>query len=108
MTWEKGKSGNPGGRDGKKLIRRAFMNCLSVSEAEKIAQPIIAKAQKGDLEAATFIRDTCDGKPKQEIDINDERSSNLAERFEEILLSAARTADAVHPARGEGGIGRVN
>lgn len=107
--WEKGQqSANPGGRPKTKLIRQGFLNCLSLSEVEKMAKPVIAKAQNGDVEALTFIRDTIDGKPKQEIEVNDERSSNLAERFEEILLSAARTADAVHPARGEGGIGRVN
>lgn len=109
MPWEKGQSGNPGGRSGQKFMRRALLSCLSFSEAEKIGQAIVTKAQKGDLEAATFIRDTIDGKPKQEIDVTDERSSsNLAQRFEEILARASGEAAAVHTAEREGGTRRVN
>lgn len=109
MQWVKGQSPNAGGRPKTKLFRQAFLNCLSFSEVEKVAKSIVAKAQDGDLDAAEFVRDTVDGKPKQEIDISDERSSNnLAERLEQILASAAGQADAVHTAKRESGTGRVN
>ena len=106
--WVKGQSGNPGGSEKQKLFRRALRDVLTYDRAKKIAEKVVQKAEDGDLWAANMVADRLDGKPKQEIDISDERSSNLAERFEEILLSAARTADAVHPARGEGGTSRVN
>lgn len=106
--WVKGQSGNPGGLEKQKLFRRALRDVLTYDRAKKIAEVVVSKAEAGDLWAANMVADRLDGKPKQEIDINDERSSNLAERFEEILSSAAQAVDAVHKPRGEGGTSRVN
>lgn len=104
MQWKKGQSGNPGGKRKFQLMRKAFENCLSVSECEKIARSIIAKAQNGDISAAEFTRDTIGEKPVHEIDVHDERSGGLTERFTEILAGSAERAN---PGR-ESGTGRVN
>ena len=109
MKWEKGQSGNPGGQEKTKLFRRALREVLSLEEAKEIARAVVKKAKGGDLFAVNIIADRLDGKPKQEIDINDERhSENLAERFEQILTDAASRNNAARNTRRESGTGRVN
>jgi len=108
MPFVKGQSGNPGGLEKQKLFRRALRECLSLEEAKIIARKVIQMAKDGDLMAVNIVADRLDGKPRQEIEVSDERSNNLAERFEQILASAAQEADAVHPASGKTGTGRVN
>lgn len=106
--WKPGVSGNPGGRAKTKLFQQALRNVLSLSEAEDIARKVVQMAKAGDLVAANMVADRLDGKPQQSVEITDERSSGLAERFEEILSRAASEASAVHPTGGERGAGRIN
>ncbi len=106
--WAKGQSGNPGGQEKTKLFRRALRECLSLEEAKVIARKVIAMAKEGDLMAVNIVADRLDGKPQQSVEISDERSSNLAERFEQILANAASQAAAVHTGDGKVGTGRVN
>ena len=107
--WQPGVSGNPEGTAKIKLFRKALRDVLSYEEAKEIAKAVVKKAKAGDLFAVNLIADRLDGKPKQEIDINDERrSDNLASRFEQILSDAASRADASRSAGGQGGTGRVN
>ena len=106
--WVKGQSGNPGGSEKTKLFRRALRECLTLNEAKDIALKVIAMAKAGDLAAVNIIADRLDGKPQQSIDIHDERSHDLAERFEQILAAAAQEADAAHSDSGKAGTRRVN
>ena len=106
--WKKGQSGNPGGEEKIKLFRRALRDCLSLEEAKEIARAVIKKAKAGDLMAVNVIADRLDGKPEQSLDIRDERGTDLAGRFEEILARAGEKAASAHAGEREGGTGRVN
>jgi hypothetical protein len=107
MPFKPGVSGNPGGLEKQKLFRRALRECLSVEEAKEIARKVIAMAKAGDLMAVNIVADRLDGKPHQSVEITDDRSTNLAERLEQIL-AAAQEADAAHSAGRETGTRRVN
>ena len=107
--WQPGQSGNPGGTEKVKLFRRALRDCLTLDRAKKIAEVLCRKAEAGEEWAINMVADRLDGKPKQEIDINDERrSDDLASRFEQILADAAGRANASRSAGGQSGTGRVN
>ena len=106
--WKPGISGNPGGRAKTKLFQQAMRDVMTLSEAKAVALKVLQMAKAGDLMAVNIIADRLDGKPQQSVEITDERSSGLAERFEEILSRAASEASAVHPTGGERGAGRIN
>jgi hypothetical protein len=106
-NWKPGVSGNPGGLEKQKLFRRALRECLSVEEAKEIARKVISMAKAGDLMAVNIVADRLDGKPQQSVEITDDRSTNLAERLEQIL-AAAQEADAANSAERKAGTGRVN
>lgn len=109
MPFPKGISGNPGGLEKHKLFRKALREVLTYEEAKTIAKVLVRKAKRGNLLAVNMVADRLDGKPQQSIDVNDERSTNnLAERFAEILASAAKQDDSVDSGDGEAGTGRVN
>jgi len=73
MAFEKGKSGNPGGRKREKPFSDALrMELTAAGEDSKalraIARKVIKRAEAGDLAAASFIADRLDGKPVQAIE----------------------------------------
>ena len=74
--WPKGISGNPGGRPKRKLISDALRDGLAacIERGDKtgamlIADAILGKASQGDVAAATFVRDSTEGKPVQALRI---------------------------------------
>lgn len=99
MAFQKGKSGNPGGRRREKL----FLDALTIAvkaEAEPnktklraIAEKLVEEAVAGEGWAIQQVADRLDGKPQQSIDANitDDRDlsdlsgAELIERFNGIL-----------------------
>lgn len=75
MSFEAGKSGNPGGRPkGDKQFRDALNVAIKRTEGDKtmlahIAEALVAKAMLGDVPACNVIADRLDGKPMQDVAI---------------------------------------
>jgi hypothetical protein len=82
MPFEKGQSGNPGGKRREKLTHDALMIELKAAEAKGsdenprglrgIVRKVIELAESGERWATEFVRDTIDGKPAQAIIGGDE------------------------------------
>ncbi len=70
--WQKGVSGNPSGKRALKILTdRLRMELTQHPErVAKIAEAVIAKAEDGDLAAATMIWDRLEGRPLQTMEIN--------------------------------------
>lgn len=70
--FQPGQTGNAAGRPRTKLFRKALLALLADTEDEanpserlrKIAVKLLDAAEKGDVRAAEFLRDTVDGKPR--------------------------------------------
>ena len=56
-------------RDGKDIEELAKRNGLNVSAQDAIAIAMIVKASKGDVQAATFIRDTLGEKEPEKVEV---------------------------------------
>jgi hypothetical protein len=70
MPFEKGKSGNPGGRSKGKPFRDALMMEIKAAGDDhralrKIAAALLAKAASGDVPAINSLADRTDGKVAQ-------------------------------------------
>lgn len=77
-----------------KLIE-ACLRREATQDPEKILQmvnKIYAMAAAGDMTAATFIRDTLDGKPHQSVDVEHDIGENAIAVMNKEELSAAVTA----------------
>ena len=74
-----------------KLLAAAMRRQLTQNpeDARLIAFAAIEKAKQGDIQAAVFVRDTCDGKPDHRIDIS---SEELAETFATMTDEELRAA----------------
>lgn len=77
MKWEKGKSGNPGGRVARKPMTDALMRALMEAsdkgdwpKARDIADQLVEKARAGDTRAAELIFDRIEGKPDVTVHLN--------------------------------------
>ena len=78
MPFEKGQSGNPGGRPKDKPFADALRMELKVAgddhrKLRKIARALIAKAEDGDLAAIREIADRLDGKVVPAVDMTEPR-----------------------------------
>lgn len=75
-----------------KLIEAALRRELTQKpeDALFIAQALIGRAKGGDVTAATFIRDTVDGKPIRRIDVTTELDNALTMIGSEELRAAVR------------------
>lgn len=98
-------SGAPKGNQNRRkdrLLQAAFRRELTQNprDALLIAQAAIAKAKEGDIQAATFVRDTCDGKPDHRIDIGTEVAEELAVMTSDEIRAAVlgRMAPFLRPA----------
>ena len=76
MAFEKGQSGNPGGRQkGEKIWRDALRRAIARREdddpqaLEKLADKLVSMASEGDIAALRELADRLDGKPKQQTEI---------------------------------------
>ncbi|WP_050384561.1 DUF5681 domain-containing protein [Bradyrhizobium pachyrhizi] len=93
MAFEKGKSGNPGGRKKEKPFADALrVELAAVSDQDSrglraIARKVIKRAEAGDLAAASFIADRLDGKPAVAIENGEDGPFETVSRIE--LVAAA-------------------
>lgn len=83
-----GQSGNPGGRPKRKIISEALKDELAdcvrrgdETGAMAIAKAMVEKACRGDVPAATFVRDTTEGKPVQAVRVEAEMDEATARRL---------------------------
>jgi len=76
MPFQKGQSGNPGGRRKDASFVDTLIMRLKELEGDntrglrKIAEELIMSAEGGDLQAIKEVADRLDGKPKQTLDAN--------------------------------------
>lgn len=115
MAFEKGKSGNPGGRKSDKPFADALRMELAAAGNDHKALRLIAKnlidlAQKAELAALPAINaiaDRLDGKPAQEstVTIDDKRDATDWTRAELVtfLRNAATDSAGVTETEGRGG-----
>lgn len=96
MPFEKGKSGNPGGRVQDKPWREAIQLALKDKDPKqlrKIAAKVVAAATKGEAWAIQEIGNRLDGKPAQQqiITGDDEGGPVRLEKIERVIV------DPKHP-----------
>lgn len=97
MAFEKGKSGNPGGRPKEKPFADALrMELAAAGEDSKalraIARNLIVLASKDDEKALPAIReiaDRMDGKPAQAITNGDDGPFEMIQRIERHIVNAS-------------------
>lgn len=108
MAFQKGKSGNPGGRPKDKPYAEALRMELAAAgddrkELRAIARAHIDAAKAGDLQAINALADRLDGKPVQEStvtvhrDISELSDSEIAERIAELRGAGASDGDVTAP-----------
>ena len=98
--FQKGKSGNPGGRTKKDLEVEAHAR-LYAKRAIDVAKEIMEdeEAFKGDrLRAAQFIVERAYGKPREQLNVTHERS--VESMSDDELIAIARTASTKASADG--------
>lgn len=91
MAWEKGKSGNPGGRKkGQPSFAEALRHALAERDPEtkqtalsRVATAAVAKAMAGDLDAIKFVAERTDGKVPDQSDVR--HSGNLSAAVTVVL-----------------------
>ncbi|WP_235999374.1 DUF5681 domain-containing protein [Bradyrhizobium uaiense] len=93
MAFEKGKSGNPGGRPKAKPFRDALnMELAAIGEDHKalraMAKKLIDRGMKGDLAAINVVADRLDGKPAQAIENAEGEAFNVVSRIERVIVRA--------------------
>ena len=101
MAWQKGQSGNPLGKAKVKRVQRALDMVLCERGPDDLAlRQIMAKvvdmAVEGERWACEYVRDTLDGKPSQQVnlDVTDDRSEDTHGLAAQILaLQAQVTID---------------
>ena len=103
MPFQKGQSGNPGGRVKRKPISDMYVRILAQNpeKLRRFCETQIDLAIEGDVQAAKEITDRVEGKALQSVELNDNRTLNGAERLREIFEGAM----ANHI--GESGTGRT-
>jgi uncharacterized protein DUF5681 len=113
MAWEKGKSGNPGGRTKEKVFTEQLRIAVNTVDAEgikklrRIADKLADCAVAGESWAIQQVADRLDGKPAQEstVTIDDKRDATDWTRAELVaFLDDARTgSDRAAEAGGRAG-----
>lgn len=78
--WKPGVCTNPGGRPSYKIMSDACARKLievpnpetGESRADIIAERVVTAAEAGDIQAFTAVRDTVEGRPAQQVNLNAE------------------------------------
>jgi hypothetical protein len=100
MAFEKGQSGNPGGRPKEKAFADALRLAVNAEvevEGEKkkklrvIAERLVAEAMAGEGWAVQQVADRLDGKPAQAVvgGGEDDNPINLVHRIERLIVDAS-------------------
>lgn len=117
MKFKAGQSGNPAGRPKQaKPFRGMLLRELDVltpeglTKMQALARRVIQCALNGDMTAVKIVRDSVDGLPVQQIDMNDSRSAIARELSDDELhaIAATSSARAADEERGEGKSDRVH
>lgn len=93
--WKPGICTNPGGRPSYKIMSDACARKLSEiknpetgeSRADVIADRIVSAAEAGDVGAFTAIRDTVEGRPAQQINLNAEVLTETSDERKNRMLA---------------------
>lgn len=102
MAFEKGQSGNPGGRPKEKAFADALRIAVNVeveNEGEKkkklrlIAERLVAEAMAGESWAVQQVADRLDGKPAQAVigGDDDDPAISLIHRIERLIVDPKHT-----------------
>lgn len=90
MAFQKGQSGNPGGRPADKPWREAIMLALKDKDPKrlrKIADRLVDLAGEGDMGAIKEIGDRLDGKPAQQQIVTGEDGGPVKiEKIERVIV----------------------
>lgn len=93
--WRPGVSGNPGGRPSYKIMSDACARKLievpnpetGESRADIIAERVISQAEQGDIQAFTAVRDTVEGRPAQQINLQADVLMETSEERKNRMLT---------------------
>ena len=94
MRFQKGQSGNPGGRRKEQKFRAALAMALSETDKDsgqpklrRIADNLVNAAIKGESWAIREVADRVDGKAVQAVDLETDRKQSIHDYSDEELLA---------------------
>ena len=103
MAWEKGESGNPGGRPKKAysitaMIREVGEQIVNPetgeTRAQRLARIMWEQAEGGDRQMAQYITDRQDGKPKERVEHSEGKVLRVT--LDDGTDTGSSEAEAVH------------
>ena len=80
--WKPGESGNPSGRPKGLLGGALWAELKQNGQLEEVVAGILKSCKKGNPKAFAVVRDSVDGRPVQNIDLNATVQLSLADRLE--------------------------
>jgi HPt (histidine-containing phosphotransfer) domain-containing protein len=98
--FQKGVSGNPGGR-GKALITRALREELeapaedspTLTNAQVIARKLVSMAKSGEIQAIKEIADRAEGKPRQSVTLTMDTRERLEAAVNQVMADTECARD---------------
>lgn len=101
MAFQKGKSGNPGGRPKQRKFREALSLALSENDPKtgqpklrRIADKLVEAAMQGESWAIREVADRTDGKAVQAVELESDHKQHIDEYSDEELLAViAKSGD---------------
>ena len=101
MAFQKGKSGNPGGRPKQRKFREALSLALSENDPKtgqpklrRIADKLVEAAMQGESWAIREVADRTDGKAVQAVELESDHKPHIDEYSDEELLAViAKSGD---------------
>ena len=80
MVWAPGQSGNPAGPAARRRFLGAVERAIATDNARRLracAETLLDRAAEGEPWAVVVLRDTLDGKPRQQVDVSGDGSPML-------------------------------